>query len=776
VPATNAVFSSSITEPIKINLNGVVSPAVFAGLPFATSGFADVGVINPQISDATGIVAYPLTVTETITLNDPATVNAAFNSNATEPTTLNNSSTIVTAFVSRSTENIGINDTPSTNAVINDSVIEAIRINLNGVVAPATFAGLPFGTSGFADVGIINQQVLDAIGLATYQTTITESTGINDTATLVTSFTSNIIENNNLNEASTGLPTYVKSVSESINNADSSSVITSFVSKITENANLNDVILPAGFVYASVSEDINVNDPVALTASFITNITEPTSVNNSAIGNSLVPSNITEAISVDSNIFNIAAFVGVVTENNTLNEINSVVTTFVSSATESINLNDFLAITTAFVSTAAENIGVDNTQSTITSFNSNITESISINLNVVKPQNTFAGLPFAASGFADVGVIELRNADASVVVVFNSSINELITLNDTPSTNVNFVSNTTEVSTLNDSIAVVTSFVSSSTENTRIVDAPSTVNAFSSSIVEDIGINLNGIPAANSFAGSPFAASGFADTTIIRYPIPEAIATAFFVSSISENSRLNDSNLLSTTYSGVVTEANRLNDPSTTVTAFMARAIEAANLNDLPISGLSNVVNVTENININLDGVAAPATFAGLPFGVSSFAGNTVPTSSTNSQTVLTIFSGNANEGMGLNESSFGPQIYGDLVKEPFNLNDLLIPAATFNFNAAELLTLADVNPVVTAFLSAIIENINADNSQFNGVLYVSSVSEILTFQDVIASIKTFNTTAIESITIDELLLSAGWVKINNNQVVTWIPVDNYQG
>ena len=158
---SNGLFTTNVSEGIQINLNQVKTSNAFAALPFGASGFADVVTIGFQAPDATATNLYVATITENSVLNDSTSVIGIFSANKIEATTVNDAQVSTGNFVYNITEAVTLTDVTIGNSLLASTVTENISINLTPVLSANTFAALPFGASGFADINLTNYQISD---------------------------------------------------------------------------------------------------------------------------------------------------------------------------------------------------------------------------------------------------------------------------------------------------------------------------------------------------------------------------------------------------------------------------------------------------------------------------------------------------------------------------------------------------------------------------------------------------------------------------------------
>jgi hypothetical protein len=74
-----------------------------------------------------------------------------------------------------------------------------------------------------------------------------------------------------------------------------------------------------------------------------------------------------------------------------------------------------------------------------------------------------------------------------------------------------------------------------------------------------------------------------------------------------------------------------------------------------------------------------------------------------------------------------------------------------------------------------ITENLNSADSSTQVSTFLQSLSENIVSADLSTQTFAFLQSRVEPFTVSDLAASGGWFKINNDQSVTWVPINNSQ-
>ena len=86
-----------------------------------------------------------------------------------------------------------------------------------------------------------------------------------------------------------------------------------------------------------------------------------------------------------------------------------------------------------------------------------------------------------------------------------------------------------------------------------------------------------------------------------------------------------------------------------------------------------------------------------------------------------------------------------------------------------------DVDAVIATFSASISESLTASDSSNVNANFISAILENFKTGDIPSAIKIHNSFQKEGITINDKLLGAAWIKIDDSQPTNWVIIDNRQ-
>jgi hypothetical protein len=215
------------------------------------------------------------------------------------------------------------------------------------------------------------------------------------------------------------------------------------------------------------------------------------------------------------------------------------------------------------------------------------------------------------------------------------------------------------------------------------------------------------------------------------------------LASITENLTSNDVNASAGNFVGSISESINSSDIPTVIANFISAISESNTLNDAVIGGWN--VAITENTGL-ADSSTGFGTFVfAVVENISSFTDVSIQASSYPVSILEAISS--------LTDSSLGLPTYAVSVNEGSTIANTQIGG--WNVSVVENSTIVDNKTVVAAFISSIAENVNSADLPSVIASFVSSIKE--------------------GTTINDAPLGGGWFVINDNQTITWIPINNSQ-
>jgi hypothetical protein len=261
-----------------------------------------------------------------------------------------------------------------------------------------------------------------------------------------------------------------------------------------------------------------------------------------------------------------------------------------------------------------------------------------------------------------------------------------------------------------------TAFTAALSEDITLADSSTQIFAFNQSFVENFGISNT----ENTDGGSTF----FLDTSETLTSGDSSTQLSAFLQSLSENSNPNDDTGISTLYIFEVAENQTMaDDPVPYFAALQDRSEPIISVQD--------------------------------------------------SSTQQSVFLQAIIENTTLAEAITNVVQFLQTVTENITLADTPLIEAQFATSITENSTLEDSFLFMIVF--TITENLNSADSSTQVSTFLQSLSENIVSADLSTQTFAFLQSRVEPFTVSDLAASGGWFKINNDQSVTWVPINNSQ-
>ena len=371
---------------------------------------------------------------------------------------------------------------------------------------------------------------------------------------------------------------------------------------------------------------------------------------------------------------------------------------------------------------------------------------------------TTDGSAFASSGFGGAGFADgfstivydntLVTSDVSTVISsYLLRVNENQTLTDTASSNVIFSfyliepQAQTEVSTASQDFPVA-----GSNESQTLTDIS----------IGSQGYNVSSANESQTLTDSSASSQDFA------------------VFSSNESQTLSETETIQTAFVGRVNELQTLTDTETVQADLLFSQSETVTLTDTNVG--SNAISVTTNSTSNTNGSA----FAAASFGEVGFADgySTIVYSNTLTQ----------NDTESVQVSFIGDIEEGQTLVSQEDVTAYFLVVSSYNDQA-----LTDINVVVRGVYASIDGGTQTITDAYNGgfflaavqtetttisdsenvlVAFTGNIDEVQTITTVQTALAAFLASQVETTTLLDYQYARGWFKINDNQSVTWVPIN----
>ena len=99
----------------------------------------------------------------------------------------------------------------------------------------------------------------------------------------------------------------------------------------------------------------------------------------------------------------------------------------------------------------------------------------------------------------------------------------------------------------------------------------------------------------------------------------------------------------------------------------------------------------------------------------------------------------------------------------------------TFANISESIISDIDIDAIIATFSASISESLTASDSSNVNANFISAILENFKTGDIPSAIKIHNSFQKEGITINDKLLGAAWIKIDDSQPTNWVIIDNRQ-
>jgi hypothetical protein len=360
----------------------------------------------------------------------------------------------------------------------------------------------------------------------------------------------------------------------------------------------------------------------------------------------------------------------------------------------------------------------------------------------------FAQAPFAALGVGyDIALSENVTVDnaQTITAQFLASFTDNITSDNAQTILAQFAASQTENVNIADVIAGGISTSVSITEPTTLDSVQSILAQFNLSITEAWGqtpysVSQNPLTFAGfAMAGSPFAGNfntnGFLEN-------PSYVVQVNLLSSITENSNLANTQLITAQYLSSIVENSTLEDVPTILAQFSASIAENFDPADIATTTHQFVASIAENTTA-ADVVQLVAIYA------LAITENVNPASV---QTILAQFQTSVTEAVTLADSSAQQSAFLQTITEAISLLDSQFPRGWFTID---------------------------DSQNANWGYRQQTFTDIANFGGTPFASLSFAGYAVVSGNVPDPIIpdaNANWTQINNSQTEGWVEINNFQG
>jgi hypothetical protein len=279
----------------------------------------------------------------------------------------------------------------------------------------------------------------------------------------------------------------------------------------------------------------------------------------------------------------------------------------------------------------------------------------------------------------------------------------------------------------------------------------------------------------------------FGISSFAQVPFASLAGTAF-TASLAEDIGMADSNSQIFVFNQSFTEsinaiADVINDAGVN---YFGSATENIGLADLSTQVATFLQSLAENVNPNNSS------------GISTLYIFTIAENQTLADTPVIYFAATQARSEPINsiqDSNTQQSAFGQAITENIVLADIQSVVSQFIYSITENITLAEVQAIAAQFKSSItenmiladssiaglvvlfnvIENLNVTDSSVQASQFLQTIIENFNIADSSAQQSAFLQSRIEPFTVADLAGATGWFKINNDQTITWTPINNTQ-